>query len=220
MMDIRLKWLLFLVAGALIGCSLFQKKGKTHQQPLIALLPFESESVVLDAPDHVRNALFKAMTKKKYRLMELKTIDATLIKMGILEGGQLGALSLEQIQNEIPADWFCYGNVVAFGFKSAIAISQREVEVELKVVEGGTGRIIHEDSQRKSRTQLGGAALGDLTYTAVGKVFKSVKDGIKKVVPGKPLKKVLDSTDKIADVELTRETRKVVKKLLKRFPKN
>ena len=67
--------------------------------------------------------------------------------------------------------------------------------------------------------RAGADAAGDLVIHTTGKVMKSVKEGVKKILPGKHLKRTADLTDEIADVDLKAETTEAVRKLLKQFPK-
>jgi len=84
-------------------------------------------------------------------------------------------------------------------------------------VEAKTGRTVFEDTQKGITTKGGANAAGDLIFHTGGKIFKSVKEGIKKGLPGKSLKKVADMTDAVADVDLTRETNQAIRKLLRSF---
>jgi len=98
-----------------------------------------------------------------------------------------------------------------------LALSQREVEIQLRFVEAKTGRIVFEDTQKGITTRGGSDAAGDLVLYTGGKILKTIKEGVKKGLPGKTLKKVADMTDAVADVDLTQETNQAIRKLLRSF---
>lgn len=196
----------------LVGSHPYSKRG------MVALLPFENQTNNMEAAQKVRQMLYEQMKLKGYRLIELNEIDSQLKILGITDGGQLGALSLKQIRDKIRADRFCYGSVIEFGQKSAVALTQRKVEINLKLVETRTGKVIFEGSESGVTSRAGADAAGDLVVHTAGKVVKSVKEGVKKILPGEKLKKAADLTDVIADVDLTNETQDAIQKLLEKLP--
>ncbi len=194
-------------------------KAPSADLPLIAVLPFENQSADIEAADKVRNAVYEEFKTRGYRLVELETIDSGLKTLGISEGGQLPALTAEKLGAAIPAEVFCYGNVLEFNFKSVVAVSQKKVALELKLVKAGTVTVLFEGSEEGISSTAGTDAAGRLAFNVVGKIFKSVKSGAKNLVsPGSG--QAADVTDKLADVDLTRETGDAIRKLLDKYQKS
>ena len=187
-----------------------------RELPLIAVLPFNNQSTDLDAPDKVRSAVYSGLKERGNRLMALDTVDAELKRLGVSEGGQLGAVGLEKLRAGIPADLYCYGDVLDFSFKSLVALSQRKVSLSLRLV-SATGETVLEDFQQGINSSTGTDAAGNLALNIAGKLFKSVKDGAKRAVSSKP-QPGTDAVDTIADVDLEQETREAVSKLLDKLP--
>ncbi|MBI2069168.1 MAG: DUF799 family lipoprotein [Elusimicrobia bacterium] len=203
----------------LAACAASSKKTGLISNHRIALFPLANDSNDLEAPSLVRVALFKEMGKKGHLLIPMEEIDAQLKEMGVTDGGQLGAIDVERLREKIPADRFCYGTLVEFTFKSAVALSQRKVEIRLKLVDAHNGAVLYERQESGVTTRGGTDAAGDLVLNVAGKVVKSVKDGAKKLMPAQTGKKAMDATDALADVELTAETDEAIRKLLEKFPK-
>lgn len=210
---------LFLLAAHLAsGCSPGRKEvQKTIPPFVIALLPFGNQSNDVEASRKVRIALFDEMRSRGFRLVELDGIDASLKELEISDGGQLGSVVLEKIREKISADLFCYGTVIEFGFKSAVALSQRKVEIQLKFADGRSGQWVWEGQEVGVTSRAGTEAAGELAVQTAGKVVKSMKEGAKKLLPGKTLKKAADLTDPVADIDLQAEIRQAIRKLLNRF---
>lgn len=188
----------------------------SRELPVIAVLPFDNQSTDLEAPDKVRSAVYAGLKERGYRLVALDSVDAELKRLGVSEGGQLGAVGLEKLRAWIQADLYCYGDVLDFSFKSVVALSQRKVSLALRLV-SATGETVLEDSEEGVNSSAGVDAAGNLALNVVGKIFKSVKDGAKRKVSSKP-QQTADATDTIADVDLAQETREAVNKLLDKFP--
>ncbi|MBI4422834.1 MAG: hypothetical protein HY554_03870 [Elusimicrobia bacterium] len=68
-------------------------------------------------------------------------------------------------------------------------------------------------------SRAGTEAAGDLALLMTGKALKAVKDGGKRLLPGRTAKRAADATDVVADVELVQETSEAARKLLEGFPK-
>lgn len=190
--------------------------------PQIALLPLTNDSNDIEASMKVRVALLDAMRAKGYRLLELKEIDGPLKDANVTLGAQLQLFDdkRELFNKLVPADIHCYGTVVEFAFKNAVALTQRKVELKLKLVDTHTGAALCEGSEIGITTKAGLDAAADATLNTVGKVAKSVKESAKQLLPGDTAKQAADLTDVVADVDLTQETNEAIRKLLARFPKN
>ncbi|MBI4401506.1 MAG: DUF799 family lipoprotein [Nitrospirae bacterium] len=214
-----------LAAGSLISCLTIPSGGPSPAsvpEPLIALLPFVNHSNDVEAPQKVRAALFETMKTRNYRLLELDNIDRSLREVDVTLGAQLRLFDdkRELLYKLVPADVHCYGTVVEFVFKNAVALTQRKVELQLKLVEAKTGEVLFEGQEIGITSKAGLDAAADATINVVGKVTKSVKESAKQLLPGETAKQAADLTDVVADVDLTQETNEAIRKLLARFPKN
>ena len=160
------------------------------------------------------------MKKKGFILLETEKIDPVLKEsFGITDGGQLGSISFEELGKKISTPLLCYGIVSDFGFRTAVALSQRKVTLKLKLFDTKTGNVLWEKEETGITSRAGTDAVGDLAIHSAGKIFKSIKNGLKILLPGKTLKKGADATDQVADTDLTQETYEAISKLLKEFPK-
>ncbi len=219
-MNIKVSHIYLLVFGIIMftGCNAATKKIQIpHSQAVIAILPFDNQSTNIEASDKVRSAVYTELKERGYALVGLDTIDDTLKQLGISEGGQLKAVSAEKLRAGIQADLFCYGNVLDFNFKSIVALSQRKVALELRFVRSITGETFFEGSEEGVTASAGTDAAGNLALNVAGKIFKSVKDGAKRLLSSKSSQQNADITDKIADVDLTQETHEAVHKLIEKF---
>ena len=206
--------LLFCAAAA---CASPAKRDPDRGMPLVAVLPMANQSVNIEAPDKVRPVLMEAMMARGYRLVPSPKLDASLKELGFNGGDQLGALDLGRLKAKEPADWYCYGTVEDFVFKSAVALSQKKVTLRLKIVEAASGMIVFDAVESGVTTSAGVQAAGDLALNMVGKVAKAVKNSAKQVMPGQTLKSAADATDQVADVDMGSETREAVRKLMEKM---
>ena len=185
--------------------------------PVIAVLPFDNQSTDIEASTKVRSAVYNELEKRGYRLAGLDKIDGELKQLGISDGGQLRAVTMEKLHAGIQADLFCYGDVLDFSFKSVVALTQRKVALKLRLASSITGETVFEGSEEGTTSSAGTDAAGNLALNMAGKIFKSVKDGTKRLLSSKPPQQNADITDKIADVDLAQETHEAVLKLIDKF---
>jgi len=212
-----------LVLLAASGCAASAHDVSSAQAaPHIAILPFENHSNDVEAPQKVRAALFEEMKARNFRLLPLGQIDESLREVNVVLGAQLRLFDdkRELLNKLVPADIHCYGTVVEFVFKNAVALTQRKVELKLKLVDARTGVVLFEGTEIGITTKAGLDAAADATMNIAGKAVKSVKESVKQLLPGDTAKQATDLTDVVADVDLTQETNEAIRKLLPRFPKN
>lgn len=184
----------------------------------IAVLPFSNESNDVEAPERVRSALEKELASRGYRLLPRAELDPAMKKLGVFDGAHLKTIPQAALAEELPAGAYCRGTLVDYVFKSVVALSQRRVELRLECSDK-EGAKLFEGSGVGVLSKAGLDAAADLAMNVGGKVVKSVKDSGKKLLPGQTAKDAADATDKIADVELTEETREAIRKLLLEFPR-
>jgi len=224
-MNLRLA--IFLGIMATVSCApQIRKVPGAAALPTIALLPMNSEVLDLSASGFIRERLFEKMQERGFPLTDLETVDAALRVLGVTDGGQLAAVSVEDLRSALGAGILCYGTILDYAFKSMVALSQRRVELELKMVNAGSGFVLWEDRAYGVQTTAGADAVGELALNTAGKLAKGLKEGVKKALPGRRLRQVADTTDVVADVALKRETDEALNKLLtslqktlSRFPK-
>lgn len=207
----------FLLPAALLAGCAGQQAAPTSG-PLFAVFPLENQSNDVDAADKVRKVLLEEMRAKGFRLVPPETVDAALKDLGVTDGGQLRAVPFERIRAGLTAERFVYGTLVDYGIKSAVAFTQRRVELKLRVLDSA-GAVAFEDAGVGIVSKAGVDAAGDLALNVAGKVVKSVKDSAANLMPGKQAKKAADATDVVADVDLNSETREAVLKLLEKLPR-
>ena len=183
----------------------------------IALLPLDNRSNDVEAPARVRRTLAEEFRKAGAALMPEAEVDAGMKSLGLSESGQLGAVSFGALRAAIKADVICSGTLLDYGFKSAVALSQRKVQIEL-ACRDAAGAEVFKGAETGITTKAGVDAAGDLVLDVAGKVVKSVKEGTKSFLPGTTAKQAADMTDVIADTDLTQETTEVARKLVERFP--
>ena len=90
----------------------------------IAVLPAMNETADMDAPVVFRILAAAELADKGYALIDSVRIDEALAEKGILEGGQIEALTPQQIGDLVGADGLLYVKVMNYG---------RQVGVHLKV---------------------------------------------------------------------------------------
>ncbi|MBI2362005.1 MAG: hypothetical protein HYV15_01280, partial [Elusimicrobia bacterium] len=91
-----------MLAAALTGCA---GPGLRYAAPDLAarmprtaaLLPFDNESVNLRGPDLLRGLVSEALRARCWALADQDAVDETLKRLGVTEGGQLGALDPKKL---------------------------------------------------------------------------------------------------------------------------
>jgi hypothetical protein len=212
--------LILLALLASSGCTASLDHATARQIPQIALLPLDNGSNDIGAPQKVRAALFKAMKERGFHLLPLEQIDQGLKEIGITLGGQLNLFDdrRDVLNQLVPADIYCYGAVIDFGFKNAVALTQRKVELKLKLVEARSGQVLFEGQEVGITTRAGLDATADAVLNVTGKIAKTLKDSAKQLIPSEAVQNAADLTDIIADVELIQEMNEAIRKLLDQFP--
>lgn len=132
-----------LLSAVLFGC-----KVKPPQPPLvetIAILPFDSESNNIDAPDLMQRYVFLAMVGSAYQVRPIKETNEFLKEKGIQEGGQLRALDPVKLGKDLGVHALLFGNVESFGYTNIGVYVSRKVVLELKLVDATTGETLWEN---------------------------------------------------------------------------
>ena len=77
----------------------------------VAVLPFENESVDVEADAVYRELFYLGLQEKGYTVAPMEDVDAALKGMGISEGGQLGAYKKTDLQTKLNVDALFFGNL-------------------------------------------------------------------------------------------------------------
>ncbi len=184
-----------------------------------ALLPLESHVNDFEAPGMVRATLREAMEKRGWRLLPDAEVEMGLKELGINYGGQLTRLTPMQIGEKVPADALIYGELLDFNLKTVGVLTQRRVEIRLRVVEAATGRELWTGEGVGVHSTAGVDAMADAAIGLTGKAVSAIKDGalslLPKKTPGKgKAEKAGDLIDEISDYDLRRETREAARQLI------
>ena len=77
----------------------------------VAVLPFENESLDIEAADVYRELFYLGIQEKQYTVVPMAEVDAKLKAMGISEGGQLAAFRKTDLQRKLGADALFFGDL-------------------------------------------------------------------------------------------------------------
>ncbi len=111
----------------------------------IAVLPAMNETADLDAPVVFRILAAAELADKGYALIDSARIDEALAQRGIQEGGQIEALTPQEIGELVNADGLLYIRVMGYG---------RQVGVHLKM-EGSFTLVSSKNGQKIWYSELG-----------------------------------------------------------------
>jgi hypothetical protein len=147
----------------------------------VAVLPAANETADLDAPVVFRILAAAELADKGYALIDSSRIDEALAQKGIQEGGQIEALTPQEIGDLVGADGLLYVKVMSYG---------RQVGVHLKM--GGSFTLVSSKSGQKiwyselsvsddiglqgGALMLGAQLLGGKDKAAQDKIMKAYLD--------------------------------------------
>lgn len=137
------------LAAALTGCA---SPGLRYAAPDLAsrmtrtaaLLPFDNESVNLRGPDILRELVEAGLRSRGWTLADRDAVDETLRRLGVSEGGQLGALDPKRLGAELGVPALIFGTVEEFTYQNLGYVRRRAVRLSLKLVDAGTGERLWE----------------------------------------------------------------------------
>ncbi|MEK7287645.1 MAG: GNA1162 family protein [Elusimicrobiota bacterium] len=144
----------------------------------IAVLPFNNESNLVDAPDLLRHMAQARLQAQGYKVMDLGQVDLLLRQAGVTQGGQLAALTPKKTADALKAGLLLYGEVKIFNEIPLGIYHKREVETVLRLVEGATGGVIWEN--RKKILHEGVPQGGNAGVKMLGQLAKSLIERIAK----------------------------------------
>ena len=111
-----------------------------------AVLPFDNESVNLSGAAQVRRLVEEALAMRGWALADRASVDAVLKRLGVSDGGQLGALDPKRLGAELGVAGLVYGTLEEFTFQNVGFVRRRVVRLSLKLVEASTGERLWEAS--------------------------------------------------------------------------
>jgi len=103
----------------------------------IAVLPAMNETADLDAPEVFRILAAAELADKGYGLIDFPRIDEALRQRGIQEGGQIEALTPQEIGELVGADGLLYIRVMSYGRQVGVHL---KMEGSFTLVDSKTGR--------------------------------------------------------------------------------
>jgi len=140
-----------LIFPNLSGCSLGPKYVKEDFQPpsQVAVLPFSNETNDVEGPEIVRKILIELLPARGYSPIDKEKVDQILLEdLGISEGGQLTALSPEELGKALKVDGLFYGNLITFVDLPLGFTRRRTVKANLKLYDANTGELLWEDVKK------------------------------------------------------------------------
>lgn len=168
-------------AGALAlfaGCQPLEIKPPLVET--VAVLPFDSESNDVNAPDIMQSLAYLALVNGPYRPSNVTEVNEFLKKVGIVDGGQLAAVDPVKLGKDLHVQALLFGYVESFQYTNIGFYVQRKVTVQLKMVDVATGQTLWENTgtgvNRKFATSSEEAQnnlVGGLADQLIDKLFKS-----------------------------------------------
>jgi len=120
----------------------------------VAVLPFENESLDLNAPPMLRKLSRDKLALRGYPGPSLGSVDARLKELGVSDGGQLRALKPQTLGETLSADGLLYGVIEDFAHTDAGFGMKKLVRLRLKLVSASTGETIWENAADEKETDL------------------------------------------------------------------
>lgn len=118
----------------------------------IAVLPFNNQSLDLDAPVIMRYLFNKRLSAVGYTTIPLNEIDDKLREMGITDGGQLPTTTPKELGEKLNVDGLVYGDVIEFKYTTLGFYYARTVQANFKLFDSKNEKLLWED-ERKSSTK-------------------------------------------------------------------
>lgn len=120
----------------------------------VAVLPMINNTNDLDGPCMVRSLFHAGLKRKRYYTIPIKEIDRLLKNEGITDGGQLKAISYQELKEVLGVDAAFFGTLLEFGDIMLGFYQNRVVKANFKLIELGTGKILWEDEKKISNKKL------------------------------------------------------------------
>lgn len=135
--------ILFFSAIIFSGCKIEPPKPPLVQT--MAVLPFDSESNDINAPDIMQRLVYLALKKTPYQLMDIDEVNSRLEKVGIVDGGQLAIVDPKKLGKDFGVQAVMFGYVNSFDYVNVGFYQQKKVGLELKLIDVATGATLWEN---------------------------------------------------------------------------
>ncbi|OGS23794.1 MAG: hypothetical protein A2297_02455 [Elusimicrobia bacterium RIFOXYB2_FULL_48_7] len=119
----------------------------------VAVMPMENETTNLNGPGYLRKRFQKRLLRKpSYSAIPLEEVDAKLREIGISDGGQLNAVTPQDLGKKLNVDAVIYGKLLVFNtLRRNINIGNLTmgdtVQAKFKMVDTRTGDILWQDEK-------------------------------------------------------------------------
>lgn len=120
----------------------------------VAVLLFDSESNDIDAPAIMQHLVYAALKKSSYKPLELNSVNETLEKAGIVDGGQLVIVDPVKLGKDLGVQALIFGYVESFDYTNIGFYLQRKVALGLRLVDVATGETLWENSGTGAHREL------------------------------------------------------------------
>lgn len=167
----------------------------------VAVLPFDNESVDLDAEKYMREEVIKRLVQYGYSPLTSDSIDEKLKEIGISDAGQLAAFKPKEIASKLSCRILIYGNIENYVFQNLGFIVRKKAELYIKAIDGIDESVIYE-----------GFGSGDDS-----KVYLNKKDAEAAFIVNTGVKLASNISNK--NLLMSEAVRKAVDKALKKFPR-
>jgi hypothetical protein len=175
--------------AVLAGCAAAPKYQGTPP-PNVAVLPFDSMSNDVGAPEAVRKVVWEKFKAFGFIVAPLDQIDAALRPLGVTQGGQLRATTPEKLVAATGADLLCYGMVEKFDHVTLGIVEKRVVRLNARLV-NGEGTVLWNRTRESSKSDSDLGAMSSL-----GSLGKAIGGQLKdKVIEGALVGKLRPETD-------------------------
>ncbi len=159
--------MLYALCSAFTGCAPKAKYLIENYSPpqIIAVLPFNNQSVDLDAPVIMRYLFNKRLSAVGYNTISLSEIDEKLREMGITDAGQLPTTTLKELGEKLNVDGLIYGDVLDFKYTTLGFYYARTVQANFKLFDSKNEKLLWEDERKVSHKKF--------EFKDIGKAFAS-----------------------------------------------
>ena len=144
--------------------------------PRVAVLPFDNQSVDLQAPVQLQQLTFAALQRRGYAPIDLDTVTTKLRAIGITDGGQLPAVDPQTLGKALDVDGLVYGSVEEFLFQDLGFLLRRIVKVQLKLVQASSAERLWENGGGGSTVLAAGNAKDAKKLFAAAMAQKSIEN--------------------------------------------
>jgi len=180
----RTTLVLIIVGLSLMGCANMSAKTdysafEQYYPRSILVIPPLNNSVEANAPYIYLSTITRPLAEAGYYVYPVSVVDAFLKDNGLPTPGEMNAVPLEKIRENIGADAVLYVTIEEWGQKFELISSKSIVSAKARLVDVQTGTILWTGSAHlsdSSGNSSGGGLLGDIVAAVIDQVAGSVVD--------------------------------------------